>query len=325
MDRKELLVCIILLAIILAGLGVRSLRHEPQVEVRVVEGNPGQTTSNSPVTQRPSSFSPKDPLALPDINQATLVDLDKVPGIGPSLAQNILRYRDSHGFFRSMNDLDDVPGIGPSRLEKLKEYFCVPEEDEIAGFSQDGNITQDIDRTLSLAKLTPEPGYGRLDLNTATNKQLQTLPGIGEVLASSILEYRKMHGGFSSVEELLNVPGIGAKRFAQIAGSVSVGTETPDRIAPTGNPAQSAQSDSTERMDFDKFNTGSSSAGKVDLNRASLKELESLPGVGPVLAKRIVEYRQFHQGFRSPEELKNVSGIGDKKYAQIRPHVEVSR
>jgi len=65
-------------------------------------------------------------------------------------------------------------------------------------------------------------------------------------------------------------------------------------------------------------------SGLVNLNTASEKELdEKLPGIGPALAKRIVEYREQHGGFRSPEELKNVSGIGEKRYEQIKDLVTV--
>lgn len=64
--------------------------------------------------------------------------------------------------------------------------------------------------------------------------------------------------------------------------------------------------------------------GRLNLNTASEKELdERLPGIGPALAKRIVEYREQHGGFRSPEELKNVSGIGEKRYEQIKDLITV--
>jgi competence ComEA-like helix-hairpin-helix protein len=56
----------------------------------------------------------------------------------------------------------------------------------------------------------------------------------------------------------------------------------------------------------------------VDLNQATLRELDWLPGIGPVLAARIVEYRQRKGGFHSVSELRAVSGIGEKKYSALR-------
>ena len=64
-------------------------------------------------------------------------------------------------------------------------------------------------------------------------------------------------------------------------------------------------------------NAGGSSDGRVSINSASASQIEQLPGVGPVLAQRIVEYRDAHGSFRQLRDLLNVPGIGDSKYAQI--------
>ena len=61
----------------------------------------------------------------------------------------------------------------------------------------------------------------------------------------------------------------------------------------------------------------------IDLNRATTAELETLPGVGPVLAQRIVDYRTTHGRFTSVDELREVSGIGPAKFAEIRSRVRV--
>ncbi|MFJ6011485.1 helix-hairpin-helix domain-containing protein [Streptomyces sp. NPDC092952] len=66
---------------------------------------------------------------------------------------------------------------------------------------------------------------------------------------------------------------------------------------------------------------GSPPAGPVSLNSATADQLETLPGVGPVLAQRIVGYRAQHGGFRSVDELREVSGIGDRRFADLRPLV----
>lgn len=62
---------------------------------------------------------------------------------------------------------------------------------------------------------------------------------------------------------------------------------------------------------------------QLSLNSVGAIELEDLPGVGPVLAERIVEYREQNEGFRSLEELKRVKGIGDKLYQKIFPFVKL--
>jgi len=62
---------------------------------------------------------------------------------------------------------------------------------------------------------------------------------------------------------------------------------------------------------------------KVNLNTASVEQLTTLPGVGPKLAARIVEYRQKSGTFRSTQELINVKGVGEKNFAKIEPWLSV--
>lgn len=61
-----------------------------------------------------------------------------------------------------------------------------------------------------------------VNINTADQKQLEALPGIGQVIAARIIEYRETHGGFDTIEEIKNVSGIGEKRFADIQNLITV-------------------------------------------------------------------------------------------------------
>lgn len=66
-----------------------------------------------------------------------------------------------------------------------------------------------------------------------------------------------------------------------------------------------------------------SPGGPVDLNAATVADLDVLPGVGPVLAQRIVDWREAHGPFTSVDQLREVSGIGDRKFTDLRPRVRV--
>jgi competence protein ComEA len=76
-------------------------------------------------------------------------------------------------------------------------------------------------------------------------------------------------------------------------------------VAPAPAPAGSA-------------GTPAMAAGPVSLNSATLEQLEALPGVGPVLAQHIVDWRSAHGGFTSVEQLNDVPGIGEVKFADLR-------
>lgn len=63
---------------------------------------------------------------------------------------------------------------------------------------------------------------------------------------------------------------------------------------------------------------GAAPAAPIPLNTATVDQLDTLPGVGPVLAQHIIDYRTQHGGFRSVDELREVNGIGDRRFADLR-------
>ncbi|MGV9789708.1 helix-hairpin-helix domain-containing protein [Streptomyces sp. NPDC003435] len=66
---------------------------------------------------------------------------------------------------------------------------------------------------------------------------------------------------------------------------------------------------------------GAASSAPVSLGTATVEQLDTLPGVGPVLAQRIIDYRTQHGGFRSVDELRQVDGIGDRRFSDLRARV----
>ena len=65
------------------------------------------------------------------------------------------------------------------------------------------------------------------------------------------------------------------------------------------------------------------SGGKININTAMQTELETLIGIGPSMAQKIIEYRSKNGDFKSIEDIKNVAGIGDSKFNAIKDDIEV--
>jgi comEA protein len=64
-------------------------------------------------------------------------------------------------------------------------------------------------------------------------------------------------------------------------------------------------------------------SGIINVNTASLSQLDSLPGIGPAYAQRIIDYRSSNGGFKAIEELKNVKGIGDKTFDKFKDLITI--
>ncbi len=135
-----------------------------------------------------------------DLNTATAKRLQSLSGVGPATAQNIIRYRNQHGGFRSIEGLDNVSGIGPATLEKFRGKV------KISGKMSKRKLTRK-QSTRSQAQ-TGSTGP-KINVNTASSQQLQKLSGVGPATADNIISYRDKHGYFRSPEDLQKISGIG--------------------------------------------------------------------------------------------------------------------
>lgn len=122
-------------------------------------------------------------------------------------------------------------------------------------------------------------------------------PGIRRLPAGSrVADALRAAGG---VRPGVNTDGLNRARFLVDGEQVVVG-ESAAAVAPAGTAAPSGP------------------AAQVSLNTATEDQLDTLPGVGPVLARHIIDYRTRHAGFRSVDELRQVNGIGDRRFTDLR-------
>lgn len=188
-----------------------------------------------------------------------------------------------------------------------------------------------------------------VDINTAGKDELMTLDGVGEVIADRILSYRAEGNVFHSVSELKNIKGIGDSILKKnedrifvdpiylsgVASNSEETTTTPNESQETSSNADtSAQSvfsetsppdtsfSSTPLPETTEYTEATAVVSyPLDINSASSEELCTLNGIGPVLASRIISYREENGGFYSVDELCNVSGIGESTLSKIRDYV----
>jgi competence ComEA-like helix-hairpin-helix protein len=168
-----------------------------------------------------------------DPNRAPEAELDRLPGVGPGLARAIVAARDSAPF-RSLDDLVRVRGIGASTLEKIRPGVEVRgNSGTAAGTSAVGRGVSGSRRPLlpgsslagaGVSRDSPTPSPGVLDLNRAGAGELESLPGVGPVLAGRIVEERDRRGGFRTVGELVEVKGIGPALLERLRGRLRTGS-----------------------------------------------------------------------------------------------------
>ena len=178
------------------------------------------------------------------------------------------------------------------------------------GTSAEGSVLPELLATSRQAaaeaarRATPLAEGERLDPNRATEVELDRLPGVGPATALAIVAARDRGLVFRKPEDLLEVRGIGEATLDRIRSLLDLsGPPLGVRTAPV--TALSGRRSSA-----------------VDLNRADAEALQTLPGIGPALAERIVAARK-EQMFTSVDDLVRVRGIGRATVARLRPYASI--
>ena len=148
-----------------------------------------------------------------DVNHAGRMELMELPGIGPKMADRIIKHRARMGPFQSISDLQSVPGIGTKTVERLQPWICLDGK-KGDSFSLRKSLTEP--NKFEWAQKQPAWDGKPVNINKATEERLQVLPRIGPVLAKRIVDDRELNGPFLSVDHLSRVKGIGVKTVERL-------------------------------------------------------------------------------------------------------------
>ncbi|MEP7153057.1 MAG: helix-hairpin-helix domain-containing protein [Nitrospira sp.] len=116
-----------------------------------------------------------------------------------------------------------------------------------------------------------------------------------------------------------------SRQQTNVASTVSPSADA-SSVAPevTVHHASPPEEGATPPVPSGSSRVASHESRRVDLNHATASDLEALPGIGPKLAQRVIEHRASHGPFEKVEDLRQVKGIGHKKFDRLRPHVLVT-
>ncbi|HET6573508.1 MAG TPA: helix-hairpin-helix domain-containing protein [Fimbriiglobus sp.] len=162
------------------------------------------------LTARPTEHHPAAISRHVDLNTADRAELLQIPSVGPTLADAILTHRRDHGQFAAVDDLTAVHGIGDRTLAKIRPWVEVPAPAE--------PTVERLERKPPAAPARAgklRPGDPPLDVNAASEADLQRLPGVGPATARKIIAARAERP-FESPDDLLRVKGIGPKTVEKL-------------------------------------------------------------------------------------------------------------
>ena len=197
----------------------------------------------------------------------------------------LLQYRKEDKWINSTEDFKKVTGVSDSLLKEISPYFKFPD------WVTNPKPRNNFNNYKSEKGFSEKTFAQKIDLNKATEEELQKVSGIGETLSKRIISYREKLGGFSSDIELNSVYGLNPDVVRRTLNMFTV--KTPKIIS------------------------------KINVNTASASDISTIPGISFEMAKKIWEYRILHEKITSIQELDKIEGITERKLQLIQLYLSV--
>jgi DNA uptake protein ComE-like DNA-binding protein len=229
-----------------------------------------------------------------DPNAADLKVLLKV-GIPGNVASNWIKYLQKGGRFHKREDLKKLYGMNEELFKEIEGHFNLPVKIPVSkikpnfipenkrGSSRFGRNDSSQNKWYKEKKVIP-----LVEINFADSAQLEALPGIGPVLASRIIKYRKLLGGYNQVEQLKEIYGMPEELYRSYSPFLII------------NP---------------------SGLIKLEINFLSISELGRHPYIGFRQAKKLIKKRDTNGKFKSTEELITLFSVDSLK--RLLPYISI--
>lgn len=211
-------------------------------------------------------------------------------GIGAKIARNILRYREKGGTFRDKEGLSRIYGMNDSVFAILEPYIRIKEIEKApsSSYFNDNDKKNYTKPGNNFTKYKPDTLI--IELNSTDSASLLALQGIGPSFAGRIIKYRELMGGFTSVEQLMEIRGMDSIRYNQFSGQMTV------------NPLL---------------------IRKIDLNSVTFKELLRHPYFEYYLVKAVFNFKDEIKAYDSVGQLRKIPVMYEELYEKIAPYLEV--
>ena len=269
------------------------------VVVALVTTAPAQTTA-APKVQPPAKTAAKSRAAAKlDLNKATAEELSEtLPGVGEVTARKIVAGRP----YAAVDDLAKA-GIPARTIEAIRPLVTVTPAPPRG--------------TTKATTIRHAPAAAKkVNLNTASADQLETLPGIGPAAAAGIIAGRP----FKTVDDLEKVRGLGPAKVAALRDLVVVTEPAPPPVAPVTKAATKEMTRPATKGATTPPTRGGLAPGQVvNINTAPKEILDLLPGIGPVKAQAIIDTRPF----KTKEDIMKVKGIKEGEFSKIKDLIKV--
>lgn len=206
-------------------------------------------------------------------------------GMSNEEIDRLLQFRKEGKWINSTSEFKKVTGVSDSLLEEMSPFFKFPE------WVTNPKQKNDYKDYRAEKGFVEKAFTQKIDLNKATEEQLQEVSGIGEALSKRILTYREKLGGFSNDLQLYEVYGLNAEVVQRALNVFTV--KTPKVIS------------------------------RINVNKASASDISTVPGISFELAKKIWEFRILREKITSIEELTKIEGISERKLQLIQLYLSV--